>query len=276
MNAAELIVNPDGSIYHLHLLPEDIAPTILLVGDPDRVPMVSRHFDHIEVQKQKREFITHTGTLGSERITVLSTGIGTDNIDIVVTELDALVNIDLGTRQIKEELTSLNLIRIGTSGSIHPDIDVDSIVVSGMGAGTDALGLYYDARKANHPLLPAWTYLADRHPFDIRSFPAPCMEGITLTCPGFYGPQRRVLRLAPGYSIPLDGLYTSEIDGLPFTNLEMETAAIYLMAWALGHRAISYNVILANRLAGKFSTQYASVMDQLIQAVLGWDEWKKT
>jgi uridine phosphorylase len=268
MEASELILNPDGSVYHLHLLPEDIGQTIILVGDPDRVPLVSRHFDHIEIRKQKREFITHTGRLGLKRITVLSTGIGTDNIDIVMNELDALVNIDLRERQIKEKLTSLNVFRIGTSGSIHPDAEIDSIIISALSVGTDALGLYYPVEKVNHPLLPAWAYLTRRFGFDLKSFHAPYTEGITLTCPGFYGPQRRMLRLSNSYSIPIDGLHTSSIDGFPFTNLEMETSAIYLLAEQLGHKPMSFNTILANRLKGAFSMDPHASVESLIKAVL--------
>ncbi len=270
MNAAELILNDDGSIYHLHLRPEDIAPIVILVGDPDRVPLVSAHFDRIDFQKQKREFITHTGWIGAQRFTVISTGIGTDNIDIVLNELDALVNIDLQSRQIRDTLTSLVLIRIGTSGSLHPDIDVDDVVVSTLAVGTDSIGMFYESEKANHPLLPPWAYLTRSYPFSLQSFSLPFKEGITLTCPGFYGPQRRILRISPSYSIPLDGLHTSAIENIPFSNLEMESAAIYLLAEKMGHKPISFNVILANRLAGRFSKDADQPMDALISAVLAW------
>jgi uridine phosphorylase len=270
MNAAELILNPDGSIYHLNLLPEDIAPTVILVGDPGRVSKVSNFFDTIDVIKHKREFITHTGWFHGKRITVISTGIGTDNIDIVINELDALVNINLSTRMPKEELTSLNLIRIGTSGSIHPDVLTDDIVVTGLAVGTDAIGMYYEHQHIDHRLLPAWSYLTQRYPFDLSGFPEPYKEGITLTCPGFYGPQGRVLRAPLAYEIPIDQLHEIEIDGLPFINLEMESSAIYLFAEMLGHKAISFNDILAQRLEGKFSGKSNKSIEVLIHATLKW------
>ena len=270
MKSSELILNPDGSIYHLHLLPGEIADTIILVGDQDRVPMVSRHFDRIEVQKQKREFITHTGWLGEKRITVMSTGIGTDNIDIVLNEIDALVNIDFSKRTIKENLTSVNLVRIGTSGSIHPDIAVDEIVVSFMGIGTDILGPFYNAEKIEHPQLPSWSYLGKRHDFNLQYFDAEYHNGITLTCPGFYAPQGRELRNTAGYTFPIDDLYKEKLNDHSFTNLEMETAGMYVLAEALGHRAISFNAILANRIRGEFSQNPASTVSYLIEKVLHW------
>lgn len=270
MNAAELILNPDGSIYHLNLLPEDVGSVVILVGDPGRVPKVSRYFNTIDVMKQKREFITHTGWIGTTRISVISTGIGTDNIDIVMNELDALVNIDFHTRLPKEKNTSLMIIRIGTSGSIHPDIHVDDIVVSAMGVGTDAIGMYYRHEDAQHPMLPPWAYKARRYPFDLRTFGSSYKEGITLTCPGFYGPQGRVLRTPVDYTIPIDDLHKATLEGFPFTNLEMETSAMYLFAEKMGHKAISFNVILAQRLEGKFSSRSAIAMDHMIQAVLKW------
>ncbi|HJW28443.1 MAG TPA: hypothetical protein VJ508_04240, partial [Saprospiraceae bacterium] len=218
----------------------------------------------------KREFITHTGWLGKKRITVMSTGIGTDNIDIVLNELDALVNIDLASRTIKPNLTSLQIMRIGTSGSLHPDVDIDSIVISGRGVGMDALGFYYTCDKVNHPLLPDWAYWTKRYDFSLKHFPAPFTEGITMSFPGFYGPQGRTLRIEPKLKIPIDELHKHTIDGLPFTNLEMETAAIYLLAEKLGHQAISFNAILANRIIGRFSKDTSVPVDKLIMAVLEW------
>jgi len=270
MNDAELILNPDGSVYHLNLLPEDLAPTIILVGDKDRVPLVSQHFDRIDIKKQKREFITHTGWIGNKRITVLSTGIGSPNIDIVMNELDALVNIDLSNRHVHSNLSSLNFIRIGTSGSIHPDIDVDQIVISTMAVGTDNLGDYYQSKKINHPLLPSWSYITERYPFDLKKFTPAYTEGITLTCSGFYAPQGRTLRIAPAYTIPINGLHLEKINGFSFTNLEMETAAIYLMATLLGHRAISVNAILGNRWHGNFSQDPQKTISDLIRHTLDW------
>ncbi len=270
MNAAELITNTDGSIYHLHLLPEDVAPTVILVGDPDRVGLVSKFFKTIEVKKQKREFVTHTGWYQEKRITVLSTGIGTDNIDIVLNELDALVNIDFEKRQPKVNLQSLNIIRIGTSGAIHPDILTDDIVVSTMAAGTDILGMYYPHKKINIAELPSWTYITKRFPFDLSTFPESFKEGITLTCPGFYGPQGRVLRAHPTLKIEIEELYKIKKNGLPFSNVEMESAGIYLLAALLGHKAISFNTILAQRLSGTFSNQSAASVEKLIKATLHW------
>lgn len=270
MKASELILNPDGSIYHLDLLPEDVTQNVILVGDPDRVQQVSQHFNHIDLKKQKREFITHTGWYKDHRITVISTGIGTDNVDIVMNELDALVNIDFRGRTVKEKLTSLNIIRIGTSGSIHPELDSDALLVSTLAVGTDNLGEYYPSKKAEHPLLPSWSYYAERHGFDLKNFPAPFKEGITLTCPGFYGPQGRVIRLTPSYTIPIDDLHKVEWNGYSFTNLEMETAAVYLLAALLGHKAISFNAILANRLSGQFSHNPGRTVDELIVHTLDW------
>jgi len=270
MNDAELILNPDGSVYHLNLLPEDLAPTIILVGDKDRVPLVSQHFDRIDIKKQKREFNTHTGWIGNKRITVISTGIGSPNIDIVMNELDALVNIDLSNRHVYSNLSSLNFIRIGTSGSIHPDIDVDQIVISAMAVGTDDLGDYYQSKKINHPLLPSWSYITERYPFDLKNFTPKYTEGITLTCSGFYAPQGRTLRIAPAYTIPINGLHLEKINGFSFTNLEMETAAIYLMADLLGHKAISVNAILGNRWHGNFSLDPHKIIFDLIRHTLEW------
>ena len=270
MKASELITNADGSIYHLHLLPEDLAPTVILVGDPGRVAAVSAKFSSIDVRKEKREFITHTGWYAGKRITVISTGIGTDNIDIVLNELDALVNIELNTRQPSDTHTSLNLIRIGTSGSIHPNIHADDIVVSGMAVGMDILGMYYPHQKLNSEVFPTWTYLTKRYPFDLSAFPEHYTEGITLTCPGFYGPQGRSLRLKPVFEFPMETLYQTQISGRSFTNIEMESSGIYLLSELLGHRAISFNVILANRLQGEFSAQPAKTVDKLIEATLQW------
>ncbi len=270
MNATELILNADGSVYHLDLHPEDLAPTVILVGDQDRVPMVSTYFDRIDVKKHKREFVTHTGWMGQKRITVLSTGIGTDNIDIVLNELDALVNVNFNDRTVKSNLQSLRIIRIGTSGAIHPDIEVDSFVISGMAVGTDILGPYYGAEKASHPKLPSWAYLTRRFDFDLSNFNAPFREGITITSPGFYGPQGRILRITPDYTIPIDELYHEAWHHLPFTNLEMETAGIYLLSEKLGHQAISFNAILANRHHHVFSNQPSKTVETLIAAVMNW------
>src|SRR5688500_5985746 len=235
MKESELILNPDGSIYHLSLLPDDIAPTVIFIGDPERVHLISRHFDRLEFKKQRREFITHTGWIGDKRLTVISTGIGTDNIDIVLNELDALVNIDFETKTIKPSLTSLNIIRLGTSGSIHPDVHMDEVLVSRYAVGTDSLGNYYGANKSPHPVLPPWSYFVKAHNFNLNEFHGTLKEGITLTCPGFYGPQGRSLRISGDYDLSIDRLSEIEINGLNVTNIDMETAGIYLLAHTLGH-----------------------------------------
>lgn len=278
---SELILNPDGSVYHLHLRPEDIAETIITVGDPDRVLEVSKHFDSIEVKKQKREFATHTGYIDNKRISVISTGIGTDNIDIVLTELDALVNIDLENRTIKEKHTSLDLIRIGTSGALQSDIEVDSFLISSFGLGLGGLMLYYDfpdsaeERRLRESVdsqmimsfpVPSYLFagssdLADKIGADME-------RGVTVTCPGFYAPQGRQLRGKVKNKTMLDELRDWSFNRHRITNFEMETAGIYGMARMLGHRAISCNAILANRAKGTFSSNPSAVTEELIQRVL--------
>jgi uridine phosphorylase len=266
---SELILNHDGSIYHLALLPENISPTVILVGDQDRVSLVSKHFDSIEFKKQKREFITNTGTIKGKSITVISTGIGTDNIDIVLNELDALVNVDLKSRAIKKDHTTLKIIRIGTSGSIHPDIHNNDLVVSRYAIGTDSLGQYYGVHQSQHDLLPPWSYFVKGANFDLSLFEGPLKEGITLTCPGFYAAQGRTLRLHPEYKLPVDKLSEIYLHGLPITNIEMETAGIYLLCEKMGHEAISFNIILAERLTGRFSNN-KEILDQYIRRILNW------
>lgn len=281
LEASELILNPDGSIYHLNLLPDDIADTIFLVGDPDRVEEVSRYFDKIEVQKQKREFVTHTGYIGNKRLTCLSTGIGTDNIDIVITELDALVNMDLKSRSIKSELTALNLIRIGTCGSLQHDIPVDSFLASEYGIGLDGLlGFYHfevseEDRQFLEPIIPIVRNLGV-HPVIakasetlLNSVARDMRKGVTLTNCGFYGPQGRTVRIAPKDKNYIDELSAIDLPGgRKFTNMEMETSAIYGMSKLLGHNALSCNAILANRVDGTFSTDPHGATDKLIRHVL--------
>ena len=206
ISESDLIINPDGSIYHLNLLPEDIADTIITVGDQDRVAEVSKHFDSIELKKGKREFITHTGYLGKKRISVISTGIGTDNIDIVFNELDALVNINFETRTVNKELKSLNIIRVGTSGSIREDIEVGSILASSYGLGLDALMSYYEQDlsiedtyllqqiKAHLPVLKSEPYLTPASSQLLNQIAHDLPQGITATAPGFYAPQGRAVR----------------------------------------------------------------------------------
>ena len=282
LGSSELILNPDGSIYHLNLLPEDISPIIITVGDPGRVSQVSQHFDSVEIQKTKREFVTHTGHYGGKRITVLSTGIGTDNIDIVFNELDALANIDFQTRKIKDQKAQLNIIRIGTSGSIQTDIPVDSFLMSSSGIGFDGLLHFYESGHVrNHALEKSlndylgWDrhnihpYVADADPDLIDIFSSNRIRfGVTGTNSGFYGPQGRSLRLQTKIPDFNEKLASFSYQDQRIMNLEMETAAMYGLAKMLGHRSISLNVILANRPNKEFSKQGKQSIDTLIQYTL--------
>ncbi|WDF56592.1 nucleoside phosphorylase [Mucilaginibacter sp. KACC 22063] len=277
----DLILNADGSLYHLNLLPGDIAQTVILVGDQDRVAEVSRHFDSIELKKGKREFITHTGHMGNKRLSVVSTGIGTDNIDIVLNELDALVNIDLHTRTVNPELKQLNFIRIGTSGTVQADIPVDSLLVSESAIGMDALMHFYKHKLTDdeQALLNAFNYTLPND-FSLKPYITSASDellsklsenlpkGITITAPGFYAPQGRQVRAQSVIPQLLDIIEKFEFDGKRITNLEMETAGIYSMAKALGHKAISFNVLLANRIKNNFSRQPAEIMQRFIVEVL--------
>ena len=282
LKPSELILNPDGSVYHLNLLPEDIAETIIFVGDPDRVPVVSKHFDTIEIKKNKREFCTHTGTVGNKRISVISTGIGEDNIDIVLTELDALVNIDFKTRQIKDDFTKLRIIRMGTSGALRAEIPLDSLLFSSYAVGFSGLLSFYDWRPNTQEdnlqaqcqqafeSLPACAsiYVAAGSQDLLRQFKSLGTQGITLTCNGFYGPQRRQVRaplagpdiFALANDIAFEGCYVS--------NLEMETAAIYGLSRLLGHDACSISAIVANRASQVFSKNPELAVENMIKSVL--------
>jgi uridine phosphorylase len=279
---SELIINPDGSIYHLQLKPGDIATTIITVGDPGRVATVSNYFDSVEVKAAHREFVTHTGTFKGKRISVISTGIGTGNIDIVLNELDALVNIDFTTRTVKKDLTSLSLIRIGTSGAIQPGIPIDSFLMSRSAIGFDNLLHFYktegivdealsEAFKAHTQwnVNNASPYVVGADASLIKQFASEEMyEGCTATKIGFYGPQGRVLRLPLQDQHLNEKIATFSYNGIQIANLEMETAAIYGLAKLLGHRAVSLNAILANRALGTFSTQPVKTIDHLIQFTL--------
>ncbi|GIJ95764.1 phosphorylase [Capnocytophaga stomatis] len=276
---SELILNSDGSIYHLNLKPEQVATTIILVGDQNRVARISAHFDTIEHQVQKREFCTHTGTYKGKRLTVISTGIGPDNIDIVINELDALFNIDLETRQPKKELTSLNFIRFGTSGSLQADIPVDSFVLSSHGLGMDnMLHSYLDIHQVTEKEIEDafikhtnWNENKGR-PYIVacgetlkkKLLTSEVFEGITGTAPGFYGPQGRVLRLAVQDSELNDKLHNFKHNNFRMTNLEMETSAIYGLSKLLGHQAVSLNVIIANRANGTFTKDTKQAVEKLI------------
>lgn len=278
---SELILNKDGSVYHLHLLPQDLADTVITVGDPDRVPRVSRYFDTIELKKSKREFVTHTGTIKGKRITVISSGISTDNIDIVLNELDALVNIDLKARLPKTQLRKLNIIRIGTSGTIQADIPVDSLLVSKAAFGLDTLMHYYkrNVNEAEQQLLDALKlalpkaggfvpYIASADLGLIEKLGHDVLQGITFTAPGFYAPQGREVRAHAAHPEFMNALQQFNLNGQRITNLEMETAGIYGLSAVLGHRAISFNVILANRSTQTFSKQPEKIVDNYIRQLL--------
>jgi uridine phosphorylase len=277
---SELVLNNDGSIYHLHIKPEDLAETVILVGDQNRVAEVSKHFDKIEVKKSKREFITHTGYIGKKRISVVSTGIGTDNIDIVMNELDALANINLETREVKSTPTKLKFIRIGTSGSLQDDLQVNDILVSSYGLGLDSLMQFYDYEENDEisnmlnaideqlELLFVNPYLF-KAPGDLfAQFSKHFNYGITATCCGFYAPQGRMLRAQAKYEDLIKRLSGIEVNGLRVTNFEMETAAIYGMATLLGHEAVSVNAILANRINHTFSHNPSVIVENAIKKVL--------
>lgn len=282
IQSSELILNPDGSVYHLNLKPEHIANDIIFVGDQNRVEKITQFFDKIEFSAQKREFKTQTGIYKGKRITVMSTGIGPDNIDIVINELDALVNIDLETRQPKEELTSLNIIRIGTSGSLQEDIPVDSFVMSKFGLGLDNMLRSYLIDEVSNPdIEEAFIKHTNWDQRKGKPYAIKCSEkleqliesdkifkGITATAGGFYGPQGRVLRLEIQ-----DAELNGKMDNFKFednriTNLEMETAAIYGLSALLGHNALSLNAIIANRASGTFSNNPYKAVDELIAYTL--------
>jgi uridine phosphorylase len=281
ISTTDLILNKDGSVYHLNLLPEDLADDIITVGDPDRVGEVSKHFDKVELRKGKREFITHTGYLGSKRISVISTGIGTDNIDIVMNELDALVNIDLDRRVYLDKLKSLNIIRIGTSGAMQTDIPIDSILVSEYAVGLDALMAFYtyEASREEKAILraivsqapafkPLKPYVCAASKLLLRKIGKDLPRGITVTAPGFYAPQGRELRYTKSIPNFIKQLSSISKDNFRLTNLEMETSGIYGLANILGHQAISVNAILASRVKYEFSKNPGKTIDKTIKLVL--------
>ncbi len=280
--SSELILNSDGTVYHLHLKPEHIAKDILFVGDQNRVEKITQHFDHIECTIQKREFKTQTGTYKGKRITVISTGIGPDNIDIVMNELDALVNIDLESRTIKKELTSLNILRIGTSGSLQAYIPVDSFVMSRYGLGLDNMLRSYQIDEISEKEMEeAFIYqtnwdLRKGKPYVVKGsdllatlfLSDKIFQGFTGTAGGFYGPQGRVLRL-PIQDNELNRRMDSfQFQGIRMTNLEMETGAIYGLGKLLGHECLSLNAIIANRATGTFSKDPYKAVDELIEYTL--------
>lgn len=279
---SELIINKRGGIYHLDVRPDELADTIIVVGDPGRVEKVSKHFDKIEHRLTHREFNTHTGYIGNKRLSVISTGIGPDNIDIVFNELDALANIDFKTRLIKDTLTKLNIVRFGTSGSLQGDIAVDSFVASSHGLGLDNLLNFYSYQKTADDKAMADTFVAQTgldtnitRPYAfsgsqmlLKKFSNGYHHGITVTCPGFFGPQGRVLRL--GLSSPglVDKLTQFSFNNHRITNFEMETSAIFGLGKLMGHECMSINVIIANRVAKTFSNDSEAAVKKMIEKSL--------
>lgn len=280
---SELIINPDGSIFHLHMKPEQLAGNIILVGDPGRVKMIASFFDKIESETENREFVSATGYYGKKRITVLSTGIGTDNIDIVVNELDALVNIDLITRQVKKDQCSLNIIRIGTSGGLQGDIPVDAFLASKKAIGFDGLLNFYDKRnevsdlpfEAAFKSFVGWNQLLPS-PYVVESdddlfgkiVDNEFISGITISAPGFYGPQGRKLRLGIADPLINDKIEAFRFEDQRITNYEMECSAIYGLSKLMGHKALTVCIIIANRVSKKANEDYKPVMVKLVKKVL--------
>ncbi len=280
---SELIINKDGSVFHLHLKPGELADNIILVGDPGRVRTVASYFDNIELERSNREFISITGTYKNTRFTVVATGIGTDNIDIVVNELDALVNVDFKTRKVNKELKSLNMVRIGTSGSLQHDLPVDSYLLSSKAIGFDGLLNFYAGRNEVadiefeehlkealqwNPLLTS-PYVVDASPKLLKKLAQnKFTQGVTISAPGFYGPQGRVIRLQLQDKEINDKISNFRHGQLKITNYEMECSAIYGLCNLLGHQAATVCAIIANRKAGTYSKDYKPVIKKLIQQVL--------
>ena len=276
---SELIINDRGAVYHLDLRPEELGDTVVTVGDPDRVAEVSKYFDRVDVKRQHREFISHTGSVGKKRITVLSSGIGPDNIDIVLNELDALVNIDFNSREIKKELKALYFVRLGTSGSLQADIQVDSFVASTHGLGVDNLLNFYrlDHNDEEQQLLHSFIthtqiHSQTGHPYIsscaaslIKHFVKDFHQGITVTCPGFYGPQGRVLRLGIRNPNLINRLTDFRFGQHRISNFEMETSAIYGLGKLLGHNCLALNAIVANRVKQEFSKDGKAAVENLIK-----------
>lgn len=279
---SELIITEEGRIYHLGLKPDEIGDYIITVGDPNRVERVSRHFDSLEVKNQKREFITHTGTLGSKRISVIGTGIGPDNIDIMLNEADALVNIDFRTRTPKSAPKSLFIIRMGTSGALREDIPLDSIVISTHGLGIDGLMNFYEYEKNDFQTsfennlkndFPSlfqicYPYIFEGSNFLLEKIGKGLIKGITMTAGGFYGPQGRQLRIEQKIRSMIDSLAEFEFRGYGICNFEMETSAIYGISKLLGHNALSANAIIANRATKKYSSDQYKTVDTMITTIL--------
>ena len=282
ISESELIINSDGSIFHLHLRPEDIADKIILVGDPERVGMVAGYFDKIENESSNREFVSKTGHIGTDRITVLSTGIGTDNIDIVLTELDALANIDFATRTVKPEHKTLQILRLGTSGGLHPDIPIGSILMSDISVGFDGLLNFYAGRNnvgllqiekafTDHmgwsPQLPAPYFVSSSEKL-IDLFGKDVLHGITVSAPGFYGPQGRVVRLQLCDPDWLSKIESFRYENMRITNFEMEGSAIAGLSLLLGHEAATICSIIANRYLKEMNTDYKAAVKKMVEKAL--------
>jgi len=280
---ADLILNADGSIYHLALKPEDIAETIVLVGDPGRVSMVSTQFDEVDLQKSNREFVTHTGSYQGKRISVISTGIGTDNIDIVLNELDALVNVDLEERRVRKEKKRLTFIRIGTSGALHSHIEPGTRIIASIAGGFDGLYHYYqdqagitvetlaDAFKGHtdwKSSLPDPYFTRGSERLASLFSEGETVSGITLSTPGFYAPQVRSIRLKPFDPKLIRKLSTFRFNHMQVNNFEMESSALYALSGLMGHEALTLCVAVANRISNKFLEDYKPAMDALIKMVL--------
>jgi len=279
---SELILNKDGSVYHLNLLPEMIANNIILVGDPGRVSEVSAFFDSIEVERYNREIKTHTGIYAGKPLTVMSTGMGTDNLDIVINELDALVNIDLKTRTIKEEKRTLNLIRLGTSGAMQKDVPVDTFVASEFGLGLDGLMNFYKGPEAISEFEMEKEFIKQTewpeklsYPNIIKAsgsllnlFDDGFIKGITATAPGFYGPQGRRLRMPLAYADLNERLQKFNYEGKKVLNFEMETSGLYGLGRSLGHNTLTVCAVIANRIRKEYSQDHQQIIQQLIEIVL--------
>jgi len=280
---SELILNSRGAIYHLDVRPEELAQTVITVGDPARVHEVSKHFDSVECKCNHREFVTHTGRIGNKRLSVVSTGIGPDNIDIVVNELDALVNINFETRSVNPELKHLTIIRLGTAGALQEDIPVDSIVASTHGLGIDNLLNYYrhDNNDEEMQIIQQFVahtqissnfsqpYISTASSAILKHFVDGFYHGITITCPGFYGPQGRVLRLGLTNPDLIDRLTQFSFGNHRITNFEMETSAIYGLGRLLGHQCLSLSTIVANRIKKEFSKDGHAAVENMIAKALG-------
>lgn len=282
IDESELIITQEGKVYHINLSREDLADTVITVGDPDRVKEVSKYFDKIEFETQHREFVTHTGRIGKKRITVLSSGIGPDNIDIVLNELDAVVNVDFNTRTVMPNLTSLNIIRMGTSGSLQEDIPVDSLVASSHGIGLDNVLHYYNLENTTHEndlrdafiehsnlknqaIIP---YVAKGSSALLEHFENGFHQGITVTCPGFYAPQGRIVRAELKFPELVNRLSSFQFGQHRITNFEMETSAIFGLGKIFGHRCLAINAIVANRISKTFTKDAKTTIDKMIKKSL--------